>query len=37
MVGDELFEAIAAYLDRRMDPPVARGVLVPHPSVRKAR
>jgi hypothetical protein len=37
MVGDALFEAIAAYLDRRMVPSMANVVLVPHPSVRRAR
>ena len=44
MVGDALYEAIAAYLDRRMArrPPPTNGgpgnaVLVPHPALRKAR
>jgi hypothetical protein len=39
MVGDELFEAIAGYLDRRMglQPAVADAVVVPHPAVRRAR
>ena len=44
MAGDELYEAIAAYLDRRMAVLEADGrngaggaVLVPHPAVRKAR
>jgi hypothetical protein len=46
MVGDELFESIAAYLDRRMAAaaPAADGrngagpaVLVPHPAVRSPR
>ncbi|HEV7686846.1 MAG TPA: hypothetical protein VGQ80_09760, partial [Acidimicrobiia bacterium] len=37
MVGDALFESIAAYLDRRMAPSTANVLLVPHPAVRKAR
>jgi hypothetical protein len=37
MVGDALFEAVAAYLDRRMAPSTANVLLVPHPAVRKAR
>ena len=39
MVGDTLYEAIAAYLDRRManGNGSGNGVLVPHPAVRKAR
>ena len=39
MVGDALYEAIAAYLDRRManGNGSGHGVLVPHPAVRKAR
>jgi hypothetical protein len=41
MVGDALYEAIAAYLDRRMAA-ASHGngtgaVLVPHPAVRRAR
>ena len=43
MVGDALYEAIAAYLDRRMAAAAATAgngadaVLVPHPAVRRAR
>jgi hypothetical protein len=44
MVGDALYESIAAYLDRRMVSAGrnganggGNGVLVPHPAVRKAR
>jgi hypothetical protein len=47
MVGDALYESIAAYLDRRMNAVAAASkngangsggaVLVPHPAVRKAR
>jgi hypothetical protein len=37
MVGDTLYEAIAAYLDRRMGNGSGNAVLVPHPAVRKAR
>jgi len=33
MTGDELYEAIAAYLERR----AGNAVLVPHPTLRKAR
>ena len=41
MVGDTLYEAIAAYLDRRMangnGNGSGKGVLVPHPALRTAR
>ena len=37
MVGDALYEAISAYLDRRMADGSGNAVLVPHPALRKAR